>query len=102
MQAAVRSSVLPVVRNAINPDELTTIAVSPPLLQLPVAVKRDMPAQLRMSIQSILVNLKASEAGQQVLKSAALTGMGKAQDKDYEPHRKIVRAVMGPGEVAKR
>jgi len=93
---------LPVVRNAINTDELTTLAVSPPLLQLPVAVKRDMPAQLRTSIQSILVNLKASEAGQQVLKSAALTGMGKAQDKDYEPHRKIVRAVMGPGEVAQR
>ena len=93
---------LPVVRSTISTDELTTLAVSQPLLQLPVAVKRDMPARLRSSIQSILVNLKASEAGQNVLRSAALTGMGKAEDKDYDPHRKIVRAVMGPGDVAQR
>jgi phosphonate transport system substrate-binding protein len=66
------------------------------LLQLPVAVKRDMPAKLRASIQSTLVDLKDSEAGKQVLKSAVMTGMGKAEDKDYDPHRKIVRAVMGP------
>jgi phosphonate transport system substrate-binding protein len=93
---------LPVVRSTISTDELTTLAVSQPLLQLPMAVKRDMPAKLRASIQSILVNLKSSEAGQKVLKEAALTGMGKAEDKDYDPHRKIVRAVMGPGDVAQR
>ncbi|HEY6721704.1 MAG TPA: phosphate/phosphite/phosphonate ABC transporter substrate-binding protein [Burkholderiales bacterium] len=86
---------LPLVRKAINTDELTVLAVSAPLLQLPVAVKHSMPAKLRASIQSILVNLKNSEAGKQVLKSAALTGMGKAEDKDYDPHRRIVRAVMG-------
>lgn len=93
---------LPVVRSTISTEELTTLAVSQPLLQLPMAVRRDMPARLRTSIQSILVNLKASEAGQNVLKAAALTGMGKAEDKDYDPHRKIVRAVMGPGDVAQR
>ncbi|HME91795.1 MAG TPA: PhnD/SsuA/transferrin family substrate-binding protein, partial [Myxococcaceae bacterium] len=37
---------LPEVKAAMNPDELTTLAVSAPLLQLPVAVKRDMPAKL--------------------------------------------------------
>ena len=93
---------LPVVRNAINTEQLTALAISPPLLQLPVAVKRDMPAKLRTSIQSILVNLKGNQAGQKVLQEAVLTGMGKAEDKDYEPHRKIVRAVMGPGDVAQR
>ena len=93
---------LPVVRKTINTDELTALAVSAPLLQLPVAVKRSMPAKLRASIQSSLVNLKNSEAGNQVLKSAAMTGMGKAEDKDYEPHRKIVRAVMGQTEPAQR
>ncbi|HXJ54230.1 MAG TPA: PhnD/SsuA/transferrin family substrate-binding protein [Burkholderiales bacterium] len=93
---------LPVVKNSIRTDELTTLAISPPLLQLPIAVKRDMPAKLRASIQSILVNLKSSEAGQKALKEAALTGIGKAEDKDYDPHRKIVRAVMGPGDVARR
>jgi len=87
---------LPEVRNAINTDELTALAVSAPLLQLPVAVKRDLPAKLRASIQSILVDLKNSEAGRQVLKSAIMTGMGKAGDRDYDPHREMAAAVFGP------
>jgi phosphonate transport system substrate-binding protein len=90
---------LPVVKNAINTDELTALAVSAPLLQLPVAVKRGMPTNLRTSIQSALLNLKNTPTGTNVLKSAVMTGMGKAEDKDYEPHRKIVRAVMGAAEV---
>ena len=93
---------LPVVKKAINAEELSALAVSAPLLQLPVAVKRNMPPKLRASIQSILVNLSASQPGQQVLKSALLTGMGKAEDKDYDPHRKIVRAVLGPVEAPQR
>jgi len=93
---------LPLVRKSINIDDLKVLAVSDPLLQLPMAVKRTMSAKLRISIQSILVNLKNSEAGNQVLKSAVMTGMGKAEDKDYDPHRKIVRAVMGPADPAPR
>jgi phosphonate transport system substrate-binding protein len=91
---------LPAVRNTINTDELTVLAVSAPLLQLPVAVKRGMPAKLRASIQSILLDLKSSEAGRQILKSANLTGMGKAEDRDYDPHRKIAAAVLGPESTA--
>jgi phosphonate transport system substrate-binding protein len=93
---------LPVVASSIDTRELTALATSEPLLQLPVAVRRDMPAKLRAAIQATLVGLKDSEAGQQVLKAAVLTGMGKAEDKDYDPHRKIVRAVMGAGEPARR
>jgi phosphonate transport system substrate-binding protein len=85
----------PVIRNAINTDELTALAVSEQLLQLPWAVKRTMPARLRETIQSSLVDLENSEAGKNVLKTALLTGIGKAEDKDYEPHRKMVRAVIG-------
>ena len=93
---------LPLVKKSINTDELIALASSEPLLQLPVAVKRSLPAKLSLSIQSILVNLKSSEAGKQVLKSAVMTGMGKAEDKDYDPHRKIVRAVMGPLDSVQR
>jgi len=85
----------PAVKGAINADELTTLAVSEQLLHLPWAVKRTMPAPLRESIQSILVSLEESDAGKQVLKAALLSGIGKAQDKDYDPARKMVRAVMG-------
>jgi phosphonate transport system substrate-binding protein len=93
---------LPLVKKAIKTDELVTLAVSAPLLQLPVAVKRAMHPKLRMSVQSILVNLKSTEAGRQVLKSAVMTGMSKAEDKDYDPHRKIVHAVIGPADPAPR
>ena len=93
---------LPLVKKAVNTDELVTLAVSAPLLQLPVAVKRAMPPKLRASVQSTLVNLKNTEAGRQVLKSAVMTGMSKAEDKDYDPHRKIVRAVLGPADAAPR
>jgi phosphonate transport system substrate-binding protein len=85
----------PVIRNAINMDELTALAVSEQLLHLPWAVKRTMSAQLRETVRSSLVQLENSEAGRNVLKAALLTGIGKAEDKDYEPHRKMVRAVMG-------
>jgi len=86
----------PVIRNAINIDELTPLAISEQLLHLPWAVKRTMPAKLRETIRSSLVDLENSEAGRNVLKTALLTGIGKAEDKDYDPHRKMVRAVMGP------
>ena len=85
----------PAVANAINFDELTALAVSEQLLHLPWAVRRTMPVQLRESIRSILIDLENSEAGKEVLKAAVLTGIGKADDKDYEPHRRMVRAVMG-------
>jgi len=85
----------PVIRNAINTDELTALAVSEQLLQLPWAVKRTTSASLRDAIQSALVDLENTEAGRNILKTALLTGIGKAQDKDYDPHRKMVQAVMG-------
>ena len=82
-------------QDAVDPNRLTALAYSEPLLQLPVAVRRDMPPELRGSIQSILVGLKGSEAGRQVLKSAFMTGMGKAEDRDYDPHRRVVALVLG-------
>jgi phosphonate transport system substrate-binding protein len=85
----------PALKNAINTNELTVLAVSEQLLHLPWAVKRTMPARLRELIQSELVNLENSEAGKKVLKSAVLTGIGKAEDKDYDPHRKMVEVVTG-------
>ena len=83
----------PVLKKAIKTDELTVLAVSEELLHLPWAVKRTMPARLRESIQAALVDLETSDAGRKILKSAVLTGIGKAEDKDYDAHRRIIRAV---------
>jgi phosphonate transport system substrate-binding protein len=87
---------LPAVKNAINTQELRLLASTEPLLFLPWAVKRTMPAKLSESIQSIMVELGRSEAGKQVLKAAQTTGIEKAGDRDYDPHRKMINAVFGP------
>jgi phosphonate transport system substrate-binding protein len=85
----------PAVKNAINTDELSVLATSEQLLHLPWATKRSMSARLRDAIQAELVDLEKSEAGRKVLKAAVLTGLGKAEDKDYEPARKMIKAVSG-------
>jgi phosphonate transport system substrate-binding protein len=86
----------PAIRNAIDSSQLTALAVSEQLLHLPWAVRRGMPAKQRESIRSTLVNLENSEEGRKDLRAALLSGIGKADDKDYEPHRRMVRAVLGP------
>ena len=87
---------LPVVKNAINTQELRLLAATEPLLFLPWAVKRTMSAKLSDSIQSLLVELGRSEEGRTILKSAQTTGMEKAGDRDYDPHRRMINAVFGP------
>jgi phosphonate transport system substrate-binding protein len=89
----------PAIRELINIDQLTPLAVSEQLLLFPWSVKRTMPARLREGIQASLVDLEKTEAGREVLKAALLTGIGKAEDKDYEPHRRMVRAVHGNATV---
>ena len=84
----------PAIKNAINPDELTVLAVSEQVLHLPWAVRRTMPAQLREAIQAALVDLENSDSGREVLKAALLSGIGKAHDRDYDAARKMVRAVL--------
>ena len=91
----------PVVKNAINAQELTVLAVTEPLLFLPWAVKRSLPAKLRDSIQNAMVGLGQSEAGKKILTAAEATGMGKAEDKDYNPHRRMMTAVFGGSGIAK-
>ena len=91
---------IPVVKRAIDPSELATLAVSPPLLQLPIAVKRGTPAALRADIETALLDMPKSDAGRQALDAAVLTGIGKARDKDYEPHRRMVQAVMRSDGIA--
>ena len=92
---------LPVVKNAINTGELRILATTEPLLFLPWAVKRNMPAKLREQIQSVLTELDRTENGKGVLKAAKTTGIEKAEDKDYAAHRKMIEAVFGPKGIAK-
>jgi phosphonate transport system substrate-binding protein len=92
---------LPVVKNAINTDDIKVLAATEPLLFLPWAVNRSISEKLGESIQSILVDLGNSEEGRKILKAAATTGLGKAGDKDYDPHRKMINAVFGKAGIPK-
>jgi len=86
---------LQVVKNAINSQEIRILAMTDPLLFLPWAVKRTMPTQLSDAIQSVLVDLGKTDGGKKVLKTALTTGIEKAGDKEYDPHRKMTNAVFG-------
>ena len=92
---------LPVVRNAINAGELRILATTEPLLFLPWAVKRSTPPKLRDAIQATLTELDSNAPGKTVLKAARTTGIGKAEDKDYVPHRRMTDAVFGSKGIAK-
>jgi phosphonate transport system substrate-binding protein len=91
----------PVIKDAIDTQEIRVLASSEPLLFLPWALKRSMPAKLAQSIQSVLLDLKNTDTGKQVLKSAIMTSIEKAGDRDYDPHRKMTNAVFGPAGTAK-
>jgi phosphonate transport system substrate-binding protein len=92
---------LPVVKNAINTGELTVLARTEPLLFLPWAVKRTMPDKVREAVQTALTDLDENPVGKGVLDAARTSGIEKASDQDYEPHRRMINAVFGPGGVAK-
>lgn len=91
----------PVIKNAINVDEVRVLASTEPLPFLPWALKRSTSTKLSQAIQSALLDLKNSEAGRQVLKSAIMTGIEKAGDRDYDSHRKMTAAVFGAEATAK-
>lgn len=86
---------LPVVKNAINTGELTVLAKTEPLLFLPWAVKRTMPAKLRETVQSALTHLGENESGRNALAAAKTSDIRPATDKDYEVHRRMINAVLG-------
>jgi phosphonate transport system substrate-binding protein len=86
---------LPVVSKTIDAKQLKILAMTEPLLFLPWAVKRSMPAKLRQSIQTCLVGLGESAEGREILSAAGTTMLGKAGDRDYEPHRRMINAVLG-------
>ncbi len=86
---------LPVVTSKIDVDQLDVIAFSQPLPHLPWAVKQEMPQPLKQRLQSLLVNLKQSEEGREILKQARLSAFNPATDSDYDAHREIIDSVYG-------
>jgi phosphonate transport system substrate-binding protein len=84
---------LPVVTSKIDVSQLEVIAVSQPLPHLPWAVKREMPAPLKERLQFLLINLKQSEEGRDILKQAGLSAFHPVTDRQYDAHRAIIESV---------
>lgn len=84
-----------IIAKSIDTSKVTLLAVSEQLAGLPWAVKKDMPAALRATLQSTLIMMKSDPEGIAALKSAEITGLLEAQDGDYDLHRKFVKEVLG-------
>lgn len=87
---------LPLVTSKIDVAQLALIAVSPSLTHLPWAVKRELPQPLKQRIRDLLLGLKESREGREILKQALLTALNPVEDKNYDVHRAIIKAVHAP------
>lgn len=86
---------LPILTRRIDTGKLKYLAVGKPLAHLPWAVHQDMKPELRDHIIRIMTGLSATSEGRKILKNAKLTGIHKAVNSDYNPHRELVRDVTG-------
>jgi len=85
---------LPSVQKTINTEKVKVIAQGEPINHLSWAVRNSMDRKLKESIQNMLSTLKQTEDGKKILGKARLTGLHIAQDKDYDPHRKLIGHVL--------
>ncbi len=86
---------LPGVRQEIDIPEISALATSPPMAHLPWAVKQDMSPQTAKRIQTILSRAAETKRGREALAAAQLTNLIIAADAEYNPHREIIRSVLG-------
>ncbi len=86
---------LKVVQQHIDTEQMTFLARSEQLVHLPWAVKADLDTTVVEQIQSLLSQLKQTEAGRALLKQARLSGLVRATDAEYNTHRDIIKAVYG-------
>lgn len=93
--AGAGDGILSMVSKQINVDEMKVLLKGEQFAHLPWAVRSDMDSGLKSRIQKVLVDMKKSDKGRKILAHAKLTGFVVAEDKDFDQHRKIVKAVLG-------
>ncbi|UCE89276.1 MAG: PhnD/SsuA/transferrin family substrate-binding protein, partial [Pseudomonadota bacterium] len=86
---------LPKVHDEIDVEQMTYLAVSEPLAHLPWAVKGNMDEKTVARIRRAGERLGTHPEGRKVLAAARLTALVAATDAEYDPHRHIVRVVLG-------
>ena len=86
---------LPFVSQQIDINQLQFLAIGEENAHLPWAFKAGLDPELKEKIKTALFGLKDIPGGKKVLKKANLTAILPAKDADFDPHRKIVKAVTG-------
>jgi phosphonate transport system substrate-binding protein len=86
---------LPMVKNRIDTSQLKVLARGEKLAHLPWAVKRELPEALKQRITQLLISLNTTPEGREILHSADLTAIRETSDEDYDPHRKIIKQILG-------
>ena len=85
---------LPQVRKEIDDGQMKYLATSPPIAQLPWAVKANMPGQLVKQITRLLTSLHKTAEGKALLKDMRVSNILPATDSDYDSARRIIKAVL--------
>lgn len=80
---------LKMVTKNVDVSKLKVLAESQPFVQLPWAVSANMSKRKMNKIRSIMIGLKGTETGRDILKSAKVTGFYPVTDEDFNQVRKI-------------
>ena len=83
------------VTKKIDANNMSILAESEPFIHLPWAVKDNMPEEKAKKLQSIMVELKNSEKGKEILKAAKVTGFYAVNDADFAKVREITKFAIG-------
>ena len=86
---------LPVIKKRINTERLTFLATGESLPHILWAVKKNMPAKLKLKIQMILANLYKHPEGKAILDRAKLTRLVLARDTEFKRVRAMIKFVTG-------
>lgn len=83
------------VSSNVNTKKLVYLARGQQLAHLPWAVNKRLPRKLRNSIRTALTTLKRTSEGKKILRTARLTNIVTANNKEYDRHRRIIKMVTG-------
>ena len=83
------------VKSKIDVKQMKLLAESEPFVQLPWAVKSDMPEAKVKKIQAVMTSLKGTPDGDKILKSAKVTNFYSVSDGDFTKVREITKFAIG-------
>jgi len=84
---------VPSVTQSIDVSKIKILAQSEQMAHVPWAVSDKLNKSLQTKIQNALLKLNNTPSNRTLLKKANISGLVKADDKTYDPHRKIIKVV---------